>query len=127
MECPDSVRGICCNIAFPIGEFNIILENVVCPFFDKEKKLCSDYENRLKIAPWCLPENQMFGKGGLPKGCLYLKNHPEKEPKPKVKIRDILPQFSPQEQQRLVALYNFLNNIPFMDFVSMTIKNTIKK
>lgn len=125
LKCPDSTRGICCNIAFPIGGFNIVLENVVCPYFDKETKLCIDYENRLEIAPWCLNGDEMFNKGGLPKECLYLKGHPERELNPKVKIRSILYLLSPQKQQKLVAIYNALNNTPFMDYIAMTVKNNV--
>lgn len=121
LKCPE--RGLCCHINIPIGGFNIVLEHVHCPFLDPETKLCSDYENRTKIAPWCLHGNGMFGKGGLPKECLYLKDHPELEPNPKVKIRDILPLLSPFRQQELVGIYNILNNTPFQDYIEMTKKN----
>ena len=57
----------------------------------------------------------MFGKGGLPKGCLYLKEHPEKEPNPKVHILDL--PFT--EQQKLVGLYNVYNNVPFKVYVEV--------
>lgn len=122
LDCPDQIRGLCCHINIPFGEFNIVLEHVHCPFLDKETKLCSDYENRQQIASWCLHGEGMFGKGGLPRGCLYLKDHPEKEPNPKVKIRDILPLLSFNQQGLIVGKYNILNNVPFEEYVKLGLK-----
>lgn len=122
-ECPPEVKGTCCNIHIPIGSFNILLEHVVCPYLDSKTKECTIYEDRLKLAPWCLPEAEMFGKGGLPEGCLYIKEHPEKEPNPKQRIQKILPTLSKREQAHLVGIYNLFNNIPFMDYTKFTIMN----
>ena len=116
-KCPDEVRGLCCHINIPIGSFNIVMEHVHCPFLDEKTRLCSDYKNRKTLAPWCLHGEEMFGKGGLPEGCLYLKDHPEKEPHPKQKIRDILPLLKHHEQLELVGKYNTFNNIPFQKYV----------
>jgi len=107
--------------------FNVILDNVICPFLNKETKLCSDYENRIRIAPWCLNGKDMIGKGGLPKGCLYLKEYSEREPNPKVKIQDVLEQLTPRQQQILVAQYNILNNIPFEKYIDLCFKNKKEK
>ena len=123
LKCPDQIRGLCCNINIPIEGFNIILENVVCPFFNKETKLCSDYKNREEIAPWCLNGKEKFNKGALPKECLYLKGHSERELNPKIKIRDILHRLSQQRQQKLVYIYNILNNIPFEKYAELCFKN----
>ena len=117
LKCDDSIRGMCCHVNVPIGEFNIVLEHVHCPFLDLDTMVCSDYENRKQLAPWCLHGENMFGKGGLPKGCLHLKEHPEKEPHPKIKIREILPQLPLHKQQQLVATYNCFNNVPFQKYV----------
>jgi len=116
-KCPDGIRGLCCCVNVPIGSFNLVMENVPCPFLDLETMFCSDYENRKQLAPWCLHGENMFGKGGLPKGCLHLKDHPEKEPHPKIKIRDILSSLPFYQQQELVAKYNFFNNINFKKYM----------
>lgn len=126
LDCPNEIRGLCCHINVPIAGHNIVLEHVHCPFLDKETKLCSDYENRKQIAPWCLHGEGMFGKGGLPKGCLYLKNHPEKEKKPKVKISYVLSLLPFNKQGSIVGIYNILNNTPFEEFVKIGLKQ-IKK
>lgn len=117
IECADGIRGLCCCINVPIGSFNIVMENVSCPFLDKDTMFCSDYEGRKQLAPWCLHGENMFGHGGLPKDCLYLKDHPEKEPKPKVKIRDVLSSLPFYQQQELVAKYNFFNNVDFKKYI----------
>lgn len=115
--CPDGIRGTCCFMNIPIGSFNIMLENVPCPYLDLEKMFCSDFEHRHQLAPWCLDKEHMFGKGGLPKGCLYLKQHPEKEPHPKEKIQEILPNLPHHQQLELVGKYNFFNNVDFMKYI----------
>ena len=122
-KCPDGVRGMCCHVNIPIGEFNITLENVHCPFLNTETMLCSDYANRKTLAPWCLHGENMFGKGGLPKGCLYLKDCPEKEPHPKQMIKDILPQLPHHKQLELVGKYNFFNNVLFKVYVDWGLKS----
>lgn len=114
-NCPDGTRGICCHINVPMDGHNIVLDHVHCPRLDKKTQLCSDYENRKKFAPWCLHGENMFGKGGLPKDCLYLKDNPEKEPNPKVRILDL----PFHEQQKLVGLYNVYNNVPFKVYVEL--------
>lgn len=125
-KCEDSIRGLCCHINVPIGEFNIVMEHVHCPMLDEKTQLCSNYKSRKKYAPWCLHGEEMFGKGGLPKECLYLKGHPEKEPHPKIKIRDILPNLPFHKQQELVGKYNFFNNVGFMKYVEWGLE-TIQK
>lgn len=125
LECPDDVRGECCCINVVIGKFNIILDNVSCPFLDLKTKKCKDYENRKENAYWCLKGEEMFNTGALPEGCLYLKNHPERENNPKRKIIDIIDNLPLKEAQILVNQYNFYNNIPFMNYVNYMVKSKV--
>ena len=114
-NCPEGVRGLCCHINIPMDNHNIVLDHVHCPMLDKKTRLCSDFENRKEYAPWCLHGENMFGKGGLPKGCLYLIDHPEREPDPKVQILTL----PFKQQQKLVGLYNIYNNIPFEEYIKI--------
>jgi uncharacterized cysteine cluster protein YcgN (CxxCxxCC family) len=119
--CPDGIRGLCCHIAMPIDGFNVILDHVVCPNLNLETKKCKVYDTRLENH-WCLPDEEMFNKGGLPEGCLYLKEHPEDNPKISIqKIIEIVP-MSPRLHM-IVAQYNIANNVDFMAYTNFTVKN----
>lgn len=89
--------------------------------------LCSDYENRKKMAPWCLHGKGMFGKGALPKECLYLTKDSKKEPNPKVKIRDILHLLPHHQQLELVGKYNFFNNVNFKKYLEWGLEKITKE
>lgn len=122
LECSKEIRGLCCCLNMVIGKYNIVLDNVCCPFLDLKTMKCKDYKNRRKNASWCLNEKEMFNLGALPKGCVYLKNHPERESNPKQKITDIIKDLPLKEAQPIVDLYNFYNNIPFMNYVNYLVK-----
>ena len=68
---------------------------------------CKDYKHRSQINPYCLHGKKMFNNGGLPKGCLYLKDHPELEKNPKIDIREVANKISPQG----IMKYNIWNNV----------------
>lgn len=85
-------------------------------FLETKTNKCMVYDNREKIAPWCLKGKDMFNKGGLPEGCLYLKENPELEKIPKVHIKDILKDLPRHEQLEIVGKYNHYNNIPFKTY-----------
>ena len=125
LECPDDVRGLCCCINLVIEEYNILLDNVSCPFLDLKTMKCKDYKNRKKNASWCLKGEEIFNKGALPEGCLYLKDHPERENNPKQRITNIIKDLSIKESQHIVNLYNLYNNIPFMNYVDYLIKSEV--
>ena len=105
-NCPDGVRGFCCFYNVIIEGFNLILSNQHCKYLDTKTMKCKDYENRVKIQPYCL-ENDMFNKGALPKGCLYIKGHPEREENPKVDIKEVVYELSTQS----IMEYNVWNNV----------------
>ena len=106
-KCPDGIRGLCCFYNIEIEGFNLILSNQHCPYLNLETMKCKDYEYRTEIYPYCLHGDKMFNNGGLPKGCLYLKGHPEREKNPKIDIRDIVYKLSPKG----IMEYNIWNNI----------------
>lgn len=116
-NCPEKIKGYCCFLNMDLGIHNIILENVPCPYLDLETKLCKVYSRRDKEAPWCLNIKEGIKKGGLPKGCLYLRNKIiDKPPYPKVFIKDIIDELKPIH----IAIYNTINNIPFEDIISLS-------
>lgn len=121
-DCSKETRGLCCCINLPINGFNLILENVPCHFLDLDTMKCSVYDNRKKIASWCLKGEKLFGHGALPEGCLYLEGHPEREPNPKRLIKDVLSELPEKEQAILVGLYNTYNNIPFSEYEGYLVK-----
>ena len=125
LECPKEIRGLCCCINVIIGKYNIVLDNVCCPFLDLETKRCKDYKNRKKNASWCLKGEEMFNTEALPEGCLYLKDHPERESNPKRKIIDVIDKLPLKESQIIVNQYNFFNNIPFMNYVNYLVKSEV--
>lgn len=106
-KCPDKTRGLCCFYNIEIEGHNLILLNQHCEYLDLKTMLCKDYEHRTKIYPYCLHGDNMFNKGGLPKGCLYLVDHPEREENPKIDIREIINTLKPQN----VMEYNIWNNV----------------
>lgn len=83
---------------------------------DPETQFCKDYKNRKRYKPWCLHGENMFNKGGLPKGCLYLKGHPEREANPKISIFEVIDNEDPKKVAGIVGVYNQYNNIPFEVF-----------
>jgi len=124
IKCSKKIRGLCCCINLPINGFNLILENVSCHYLDLSTMKCSVYDNRKKVASWCLKGRKLFGHGALPEGCLYLEDHPEREPNPKRLIKDVLENdnLSQKEQMILVGIYNTYNNIPFSDYEEYLVK-----
>jgi hypothetical protein len=85
----------------------VFLPNQTCPLLDKDTKQCTDYEHRFNKVPYCLHGKSMFRKGGLPKGCLYLIGHPEREPNPKVDIREVIGKISCEELTQFMFLNNY--------------------
>ena len=147
LDCPDEVRGRCCHMGGKIGIFsdmiekemnvrfpfsnrtkntNLCLEHVICPNLNPETKLCTIYETRLKEAHWCISGDKLFGNGALPEGCLYLKEHPEREPYPKMNFKKIKIKLRHNEKAALVELINMFNNIPFLEYTkTVTMKNEV--
>ena len=107
MECP--VRGRCCFFSVMIEGYNVILDNQPCEFLDLETGLCSDYENRKKNFEYCMNISEIKGRGGLPKGCLYLKEDPTLELHPKENIKDLMNEGKISQQG--LMMYNLFNNI----------------
>jgi uncharacterized cysteine cluster protein YcgN (CxxCxxCC family) len=105
LECP--VRGKCCYLSISLGDFNIILDFQPCTHLDTNTGLCKDYEKSYNVS-WCNHGTNIFNKGALPEGCLYLKKYPNKDQKrkPKVNIRDVIHKLN----RKQIMEYNFLNN-----------------
>lgn len=64
-----TVQGECCY-------WHIIIDNqpqkfALCPFLNKNTKLCTIYDNRFKINPYCRTIEQAKDQGTLPEECLY--------------------------------------------------------
>lgn len=114
-ECPDGVRGYCCYLNTILGKHNVILENQPCPYLNLKIKLCSIYDEREKLAPHCFSAKDTIGKGGLPKGCLYLKGKEHLEPYPKVFIKDVIDDMKPLH----IGIFNTVNNMKFEDFAQL--------
>lgn len=112
-DCPEDIKGYCCYLNVRLGDYNVILENQPCPFLDLKTKLCTVYGEREEKAPHCLEVEMTIGKGGLPKGCLYLKGNEHREPYPKVLIKSIIDKLLPEH----IGIFNMVNNIPFEKFV----------
>lgn len=106
MKCPKKIQGKCCYFSCLLEGFNIILDKQPCKYLDTKTNLCSDYENRFNVS-WCLKGRDMFNQGGLPKGCLYLKNHPERESNPKITFESVKKKLTPES----VQLYDFTNSL----------------
>lgn len=116
------IRGLCCfyNVELKGKDdqiFNVILSNQHCKFLDTKTMNCTVYEHRYERQPICLPIEKSYNTGGLPKGCLYLKGHPERESNPKVEIRTIIENLSTKN----IMEYNVWNNI--LDIEQFAIKN----
>jgi len=103
------------------GKFNLILENQPCPNLDLKTKLCTIYDERFEKAPHCFTIEDSIGKGGLPKGCLYLKGREHLEEHPKIFVKEVIDQLKPIH----VAIFNTVNNITFESFAQL--RNEIKK
>jgi len=106
-KCPDEIRGKCCFYNIELEGFNVILLNQHCKHLNLKTMRCKDYKHRLEINPYCLQGKDMFNTGSLPQGCLYLKDHPEREKNPKIDIREVINNLSPQS----IMIYNLLNNV----------------
>lgn len=117
-KCPADIKGKCCYFNVQLEGFNVILSEQPCKYLDKKTKLCTIYKKRHTI-PWCMNESNMYEKGGLPKGCLYLKGHPERDINPKIDILEIADRLSPQS----ILKYNIFNNIKEIE--RFAIKNGI--
>lgn len=104
-ECP--VRGRCCYLSSVIHGYNVIIETQPCKLLDVQTGLCKDYENRL---PHCKIGENIFGNGCLPKECLYLREHPEKELNPKIDVKEVYQEFTPSE----MITYGKLMNDPLL-------------
>lgn len=116
-NCPDEIRGLCCFYNIIIEGHNVILRNQHCKYLDLETKKCKVYKERFKKQPNCLQRDKMYNTGCLPEGCLYLKDHPEREENPKIDIRKVINKISPKG----IAEYNFWNNI--LNIEQFAIKN----
>jgi len=125
LKCPIEVRGYCCCSNLHYGGFNILLDNVPCPQLDTETGTCKDYENRGNYA-WCLPNEVVYGLGGLPEGCLYVKEDPSREPKPKRLITKIIEGRSKRIQKLLLRKYALFNVLPFNELVKYSIRKEVK-
>jgi len=123
-KCPEYTRGLCCHMNIHIGKFNVILENVPCNYLDLDTMKCTVYDKRKEIASWCLKGKELFGKGALPKECLYLLENPTLESNPKRLIKEILEteDLTQKEKMVLVGMYNTFNNIPFNSYIPYTVK-----
>jgi len=101
------IRGLCCFYNTILEGYNVILSNQPCKFLDTKTMNCTVYEHRYERQPLCLSIEKSYNTGGLPKGCLYLKGHPEREENPKVEIRQIIENLSRQS----IMEYNIWNNV----------------
>lgn len=106
-KCPEGIRGLCCYYNIVIEGYNLILLNQPCKYLDLKTMRCKDFKHRTQINPYCLHGKEMFNKGCLPKGCLYLKDHPEREKNPKIDIHEVIDKLSPQS----IMKWNVWNNI----------------
>ena len=106
-DCPKEVKGKCCFYNIELEGYNIILRNQPCKYLNLKTMECSDYEHRLQINPYCHHSGDMYNFGGLPKGCLYLKDHPELEENPKIDISEVINKITPQS----IMEYNVWNNV----------------
>jgi uncharacterized cysteine cluster protein YcgN (CxxCxxCC family) len=88
-----------------IHGYNVIIDFQPCKHLNVDTGLCKIYKDRFAI-PHCANGKAKFYNGNLPKECLYLKEHPELEPNPKVNVQDVVTEFNAQE----VMLYNTLIN-----------------
>ena len=122
-ECPTGVRGYCCYLNAVLGGHNVILENQPCPNLNMVTKLCGVFDNRAEMAPHCHNAEDVIGKGGLPKGCLYLKGREHLEPHPKVFIKDVIDDLKPIH----IGIFNTVNNIPFEAFAEINKIKEIEK
>jgi len=105
--------GKCCFYNIELEGYNVILSNQPCKYLDRDTMKCKIYKNRFKINPYCLhsEDENMFNKGSLPKGCLFLEKHPEREKNPKIDIREIADNLSHQS----IMIYNMVNNIEHIE------------
>ncbi len=64
--------GWCCLHKFE-DEGEVHYTNVVCKFYDLEKCVCTDYENRSSIVPDCVPltPDRTYEFNWLPPTCAY--------------------------------------------------------
>lgn len=116
------VRGDCCYVNIEIEGYNIILDNVHCPYLNIDTGLCTVYEERHQY-PWCLDDGEMFEKGCLPSECEYLKDK-HTEMKPKIRLGVILNDISiPTELKRKIILqHKFYDRFPFERFIDILYK-----
>lgn len=68
LEC--TIKRICCYLSRRFGNSNIVV--VPCPFFDTNTELCTVYDDRFNINPFCLTIEAATKQGQLPKECLYV-------------------------------------------------------
>ena len=74
VNCPEEIRGICCNYLAWIEGHLIYLPNHPCKYLNLDTRKCSIYEKRHEINPNCLTLKEMYIKGTLPKNCPYIIN-----------------------------------------------------
>lgn len=106
LSCPDSIRGLCCYYSVIIRKgkiiYNIILPNHPCPFLDLDTKLCTIYEERFEINPYCESIKDAIKHNGLPKGCKYLKETNKKT----IPRQPFEPKKLPNDIRRYVVMMN---------------------
>ena len=74
VNCPEEIRGICCNYSGWLEGYWIYLPNHPCQYLNLNTKKCSIYEKRKEINPNCLTLKEMDILGTLPKNCPYVIN-----------------------------------------------------
>ena len=109
LDCPEDIRGKCCHVSAYIGKYNIILNNVACPYLNPFTGECAVYDHRDKKPKWCVRDKKMFNRGCLPEGCLYLLEDPTREKNPRQQYKDLIHVLTDNEK----FTYHGMNDKPF--------------
>lgn len=113
--------GRCCNGALPIegswasGRW-LILRHMRCRYLDPKTKLCTVYETRFVVAPWCLTIEKAGAGGALWEKCPYSSMFPDGVRKVEAPDEEYLKKW-PEIVHRVTSMSTIPEQFTWGDFI----------